>query len=113
MLEVHRESGGFTPWNVCPVKCFFLFHWGSLPSSGFRPRNSEMHHTLCAILYALFRVPDSVLVIRKCAMPFTSCTMLAIPLGLGNALSRYPTKLHQLKRRVELFCFARGSPILQ
>ncbi len=101
MLEVHRESGGFTPWNVCPVKCFFLFHWGSLPSSGFRPRNSEMHHTLCAMLYAL------------CAMPFTSCTMLAIPLGLGNALSRYPTKLHQLKRRVELFCFARGSPILQ
>jgi hypothetical protein len=44
---------------------------------------------------------------------YAPCTMLAIPLGLGNALSRYPTKLHQLKRRVELFCFARGSPILQ
>ena len=31
--------------------------------------------------------------------------MLAIPLGLGNALSRYPTKLHPLTLRVELFYF--------
>ena len=30
----------------------FLFLSRSLPSSGFRPRNSEMHHTLCAMRHA-------------------------------------------------------------
>ncbi len=73
-LEVHRESGGFVPWNACPAcpACpvgqndragvcpvgsanptgveSFLFLSGSLPSSGFRPRNSEMLHAPCAML---------------------------------------------------------------
>ena len=57
----------FTPWNACPVKCLFLFHWDS------------MLHAPCA--------------------------MLAIPLGFGDSLSRYPIKLHQLTTRVELFYF--------
>jgi len=73
MLEVHRESGGFTPWNACPVKCLFLFDWGSM----------------------------------------LDAPCLLFHWGLGHSLSRYPIKLHQLIKRVELFCFARGSPILQ
>ena len=30
----------------------------------------------------------------------------AIPLGFNHSLSRYPIRLHQLIRRVELFCFS-------
>ena len=56
-----------------------IFHWGCLPCSGFRARNSEVLHALCS--------------------------MLAIPLGFGHSLSRYPIKLHQLRKRVELFSF--------
>ncbi len=70
----------FTPWNACPA-CparpvapedgtgvgsgnptgveSFLFVSRSLPSSGFRPRNSEMHHTLCAMLQALCTLPSA------------------------------------------------------
>ncbi len=39
------------------------------------------------------------------SMLHAPCAMLAIPLGFGNSLSRYPIKLHQLTLRVELFYF--------
>ena len=51
--EVDRQSGGFTPHvplNRVPSGCstgvesLGLFHWGALPSSGFRPRNSDMRY---------------------------------------------------------------------
>jgi hypothetical protein len=67
-----------------------------------------LRFTLCFMLFTFYS-----LLYAPCTMLYALCSMLAIPLGLGNALSRYPTKLHQLKRRVELFCFARGSPIFQ
>jgi hypothetical protein len=42
---------GWNPWRyftgACPVKYLFLLHRRSLPSSGFRPRNSEMPYALC------------------------------------------------------------------
>ena len=64
------------PLNRVPSGCstgvesLGLFPWGSLPSSGFRPRNSEMLHAPCA--------------------------MLAIPLGLYCSKKKSFQKLHQL-----------------
>ncbi len=53
----------------------------------------------------LLPFPLYSLLFTLCPMRHAPCAMLAIPLGSGNFLRRYPIKLHQLRKRVELFLF--------
>ena len=43
------------------------------------------------------------------SMLHAPCAMLALPLGSGNSLSRYPIKLHQLREGMEFFRYEQGS----
>jgi len=38
MLEVHRESGGFTPWNFVIPLGATTFHWGGHEGMPKKPR---------------------------------------------------------------------------
>jgi len=85
MLEVHRESGGFTPRaplnRVHPVK--FTPVIAKRISLGYPQGVQPGWNPWGYFPGTLFRVPHSVLGIRKCAM-------LAIPLGLCHSKKRFP-----------------------
>ncbi len=78
MLEVHRESGGFTPHaplnRVHPVK--FTPVIAKRISLGYPQGVQPGWNLWDYFTVALFRVPDTVLGIRKCSMHHALCAML-------------------------------------
>ena len=107
MLGVHRESGGFTPWNsssacllaksdrIGRARLDFLNQSHVNPLGLHAPCSFPLPSALCSLPYAL------------CPMLYalSLCAMLATLLGFAGSLSRDPIKLHQLTTRVELFYF--------